>query len=197
MLCLKRSVADTSKFTVLWKEKMYKTKITEWHNDLKRTEVELKMTICWLTLYLNQFNESKRMFGRTLNNFFYFFCGIVKLICELRHTFFRNLLLRQILILKSSALFKKNLRSAASKFAYSVVWRSTYAPPPFLIDLDIWSCSVKKCTWKFTLDSCSCTVHTAIFIEHLRKKTLVFIYINWFNQFMNQFLRSHESCRGY
>ena len=130
---------------------MYKTKITEWHNDLKRTEVELKMTICWLTLYLNQFNENKRMFGRTLNNFFYFFCGIVKLICELRHTFFRNLLLRQILILKSSALFLKNLRSTASKFDYSVVWRSTYTPFPFLIESDIWSWSVKKMYWKIYL----------------------------------------------
>ena len=130
-LCLKRSVADTSKFSVLRKEKMYKTKTTEWHNELKPTENELKMKICLLTLYLNHFNENMFMFERTLKKlfwFFYFFCGIVKLICELRHTFFINLRLGQMLILRPSALFLKNLRSVARKFAYSAVCDNTYAP---------------------------------------------------------------------
>ena len=62
-LCLKRSIADTSKFSVLRKEKMYKT---------KTTKNELKMHICSLTLYLNHFNENKPMFGNTLKNFFSF-----------------------------------------------------------------------------------------------------------------------------
>ena len=128
-LCLKRSVADTSNFSVLRKEKMCKTKITEWHNELKPTENKLKMKICLLTLYSNHFNENKLMFGRTLNIFFYIFCGIVKLICELRHTFFINLRLWQILILRPSALFLKNLPSAVGKFAYSAVCGNTYASP--------------------------------------------------------------------
>ena len=34
---------------------------------LKPTENEFKMNNRLLTLYLNHFNESKRMFGRTLN----------------------------------------------------------------------------------------------------------------------------------
>ena len=49
-------IADTSKFSVLRKEKMYKTKTTEWHNELEQTENEFKMKICLLTLYLNHFN---------------------------------------------------------------------------------------------------------------------------------------------
>ena len=113
---------------------MYKTKTTEWLNDLKSTENELKMRICLLTLYLNLFNEKKLMFGRTLKKlfwfFFNFFCSIAKLICKLRHTIFINLRLRQIWILRPSALFKKNLRSAARKFAYSAVWGNTTPPPP-------------------------------------------------------------------
>ena len=55
-LCLKRSVGDTSKFSVLRREKMYKTKTTEWHDELKPTENELKMKICLLILYLNRSN---------------------------------------------------------------------------------------------------------------------------------------------
>ena len=43
-------IADTSKFSVLRKEEMYKTKTTEWHNELKPTENELKMKISLLTL---------------------------------------------------------------------------------------------------------------------------------------------------
>ena len=90
-LCLKRSVAVTQKFSVLWKEKMHRTKATGWHNELKPTKNELKMNNCQLTLYLSHFyfNKSKLMFGRTLRKLFCysFFCGIVKLICELQHIF--------------------------------------------------------------------------------------------------------------
>ena len=71
-LCLKHSVADTSKFSVLRKEKTHKTNTTEWHNELKLTENEFIIKICLLTLYLNHFNENKLMFGRTLKNFFIF-----------------------------------------------------------------------------------------------------------------------------
>ena len=49
--------------------------------------------------------------------FFCFFCGIVKLICELWHTFLINLRLQQKLNLQPSTLFRKNLLSAAEKFA--------------------------------------------------------------------------------
>ena len=92
---------------------MYETKTTEWHNELKPTEIELKRKTCLLTLYLNHFNENKLMFGRTLNNFFnyyYFFCGIVKLICELWHAFFyksTSLTNLNSVILQLFALFLK------------------------------------------------------------------------------------------
>ena len=80
----------------------------------------------------------KIIFGRTLKKlfwFFYFFCGVVKLICKLCHTFFTNLRPRQILILRPSALFKKNLRSAARKFADSAVCGNTYASPQNLVSI--------------------------------------------------------------
>ena len=69
-----------------------KTKATEWHNEIKPSKNESKMNICQLTLYLNHFH-SNHMFGRTLRKLFCFsfFCGIVKVICELQHTFFINL----------------------------------------------------------------------------------------------------------
>ena len=90
------------------------------------------MKICLLTLYLNHFNENKLVLRRTLKKLFlilfYFFCGIVKRICELRHTFLVNLRLRQILILRLAALFLKSLRSATGKFAYSAVYGKTNAP---------------------------------------------------------------------
>ena len=88
------------------------------------------MNIYLLTLYLNNFNESKLMFGRTLRKLFFlfFFCGKIKLICELRHTFFINLPLRQIKNLRPSALLYKNQSSAAGKFGYSAVCGNTYAP---------------------------------------------------------------------
>ena len=74
------------------------------------------------------------MFGRKLRKlswfFFFFLRGIVKLICEFRHTFFINLRLQQKLNLRPSALFHKNLRSAAGKFAHSAVCGNTYAPLP-------------------------------------------------------------------
>ena len=62
-----------SKFSVSRKEKMYKTKTNEWHNELKTTENELKMKIWLLTLYLNDFNENKLMLERTLRKLFWFF----------------------------------------------------------------------------------------------------------------------------
>ena len=91
------------------------------------------MNICLLTLCLNHFNGSKLMFGRTLRKLFFvfvsFFCGIVKLINELRHTFFINLLLQQKINLRSSGLFYKNLRFAAGKFVLFVVCSNAYARP--------------------------------------------------------------------
>ena len=123
------------KFSVLRKEKMCKTKTTEWRNELKTTENELKMKICSLTLYLNHFSENKLMFRRTLKNFFfllfYFFCGIVKLICELRRTFFINLRLRQILILRSSTLFFKKI--CVLQYVDLLIPRSGATPtPPYI-----------------------------------------------------------------
>ena len=61
--------------------------------------------------------------------FFYFFCGIIKLICEFRHKFFINLRLRHISNLRPLALFLRNLRSAADKFNHSATCGNTYAPP--------------------------------------------------------------------
>ena len=115
---------------------MHKAKTIERHNDPKQSENELKMNIRPVTLYLSQFNESKLMSGRTLRKLFltfFFFYGTAKSICELRHTFFINLRLRQILNLRYPALFYKNLRSAAGKFAHSVVCGNTYAPPGIII----------------------------------------------------------------
>ena len=108
---------------------MHKTKRTEWQNELKPTENELKMKICLLTLYLNDFNKSKLVckdvIKETFLIFVSFFCDIGKLICELQHTFFINLRLSQKLNLWSSALFYKILRSAAGKFAPSAVCGNT------------------------------------------------------------------------
>ena len=50
---------------------MHKMKTTEWHNELKPTENELKIKICLLTLYSNHVNENKLMFGSTLKNAFF------------------------------------------------------------------------------------------------------------------------------
>ena len=47
-------------------------KTTEWQNELKPTENELKTNICLLILCLNHFDESKHMFGRTLGKRFGF-----------------------------------------------------------------------------------------------------------------------------
>ena len=55
---------------------------------------------------------------------------MVKLICELRHIFSINLRLWQILILRLSAHFLKNLRSTARKFGYSAIFGNIYAPSP-------------------------------------------------------------------
>ena len=104
-------------------------KINE-YNELKATGN--KRYICSLTLYLNwsacvwkDFREYFFFFF-----FFYFFCDIVKLICELRHKFFIKLWLRKINGLRPSALFLRNLRSAAGKFIHSAVCGNTYAPAP-------------------------------------------------------------------
>ena len=122
-LCLARSITIFC-FT---KGKKHKAKATEWHNKLKLNK--LKINLCQLTLYLNYFNENKLMFGRHFL-LFYFFCGIVKLICELRHAFFINLRLQQILNIRSSALFCKNLRSAAGKLLIVMSAAKPTPPPP-------------------------------------------------------------------
>ena len=74
----------------------------------------------------------------------FFSYGIVELICEHRHTFFISLRLRQKLNLRPSALFHKNLRSAAGKFAHSAVCGNTHAPPPSEMVQQIFSVSHKK-----------------------------------------------------
>ena len=63
---------------------------------------QLKMNWKWTFVYKQfiwiPYKESKLMFGKTLRKrfwFFLFFCGIVKLICRVRHTFFVNLRLQQ------------------------------------------------------------------------------------------------------
>ena len=68
---------------------MYKTKTTKCHNELKPTENELNINSCKCILYLNHFNESKLLS-------FSLFYGKIKSVCELRHTFFIKLWLRQI-----------------------------------------------------------------------------------------------------
>ena len=77
-------------------------------------ENELKMNVCLLPICLNHFNEYKFMSGWALRKRL-FAHGIVKSISELRHTFFVNLRLRQILNMRLPALFYKIiLRSAAT-----------------------------------------------------------------------------------
>ena len=66
-------------------------------------------------------------------NFFSFFCGKTKLICEIRYTFFIILRLQQIRNLRPAALFYKNLRSTSGKFAYSAVCGATPTTPLLLI----------------------------------------------------------------
>ena len=73
---------------------------------------------------------------------FSFFCDIVKLICELQHKIFINLRFRQISNLQPSALFYKNLHSAACKFTHSVDCGSTYAPLPAMHNSLFLSCNI-------------------------------------------------------
>ena len=75
-LCLKRRLQIHQKFSVLRKEKICKTKRTEWHNELKPTENELKVKSYLLTLYLNHFFTL--MFGRTLKKLFWFFLFLLR-----------------------------------------------------------------------------------------------------------------------
>ena len=66
--------------------------------------------------------------GPFQNIYFFVFYGIVELFCELHHKFFINLRLRQKINLWSSALFSKDLHSAAVKIIHSAACGSTYAP---------------------------------------------------------------------
>ena len=67
---------------------------------------------------------------KTFLSFVSFFCGIVKLFCEVRHTFFINLRLQPKLNLWLSALFyKKNLCSVVGKSAHSVICGNTFDSP--------------------------------------------------------------------
>ena len=102
-------------------------------------KTSFKLTLIRVSLCLEGLPSSSR------NTFFFlFFCGIINLICELRHKFFINLRLRQINNLLPSALFLRNLRSG--KFTHSVICGNTYAltphaptPTPLLIGNCIFS----------------------------------------------------------
>ena len=86
-----------------------------------------------LKLYLNSLQQESACVLKDFRTFllllFSFFCGILKLIYELRHKFFINLWLRQINNLRPSALFLRNLRSAGGKFIHSAVCGNTYTSP--------------------------------------------------------------------
>ena len=71
---------------------------------------------------------SLRLVERSGNFFISLFCNIVKLIRELRHTFFINLRLQQKLNLWPSTFFYKNLYSAAGTFVQSAFGCNTCAP---------------------------------------------------------------------
>ena len=77
-LCLKHRLQIHQSFLFWEGKKMYKTKTTEWHNQLKPTENELKMKIYLLILYLNHFNKNKLMFGRTLKKLFWSFLFLLR-----------------------------------------------------------------------------------------------------------------------
>ena len=126
LLCLNASSLQRHKGFLFYektKEKIHKTKTTEWHNELKSTANKLKMKN--FNTYLNHFNKRKLMFRRKLGKlFFSFFWEIVKSICEHQHNIFS----------KSTApakIWNNNLRSAASRFAHSAVCGNTYTSPPF------------------------------------------------------------------
>ena len=120
----------------LRKEKMYKTKTTEWQNVLKRTKNELKMKISWLTLYLNLFNENKLTFGRTLKKLFWFFLFL------LRHSKV-NLRTSTYIFYKSTAPANINSAAFSTFFKKSAfcgtqicllccgLWQHLTSPPPF------------------------------------------------------------------
>ena len=105
---------------------MPKTKTTEWHNELKPSENELKInmhinTLCWIILMKASFCLEG-----------WYSCSIVKTICNFWHTVFTNLWFQEILNLWPPALFYKNLHSVVGKFVHSSVFSNTYTlcPPP-------------------------------------------------------------------
>ena len=55
-------------------------------------EILFKLVLIGVSLCLERLQEKKIFF---LFLFFYFFCAILKLVCELRHKFFINLRFRQ------------------------------------------------------------------------------------------------------
>ena len=95
---------------------MHKRKTTEWYNELKPTENELKMKICLLTLHLNHFNENELMFRRTLKKLF--------LIFFIFYFFLRH----SKVDLRTSTYIFYNSAAPARTSSYSAVCGNTYVP---------------------------------------------------------------------
>ena len=107
-------------------EKMHKIKPIEWRNvltQLNRKWIEKENLSIQSFSRLMLMKESlgmQEVKKRFLEFFFSFFCGMVKLICELRHQCFINLQLPRILNLQPSALFYKNLAETSYSHGHSV-----------------------------------------------------------------------------
>ena len=105
-------------------QKTHQTKATEWHsmtqwdkNNRKWIENEHLPTLIRVTLI----KVSLCLEGRKV-------CGILKLICDLRHTYFTNLRFRQILNLGHRHCFIK-ICVQNRQILHSVVCGNTFIPP--------------------------------------------------------------------
>ena len=126
---------------------MCKTKITEWHNELKPTENELKMKIYLLTLYLNRFNENKFMFGRTLKKLFWFFWFLLRHskvnLRTLTYIFYKSKAPANINSAAFSTFFKKSA-FCGTQICFFCCLRQHLRTPPVLKCLIIEKCTKER-----------------------------------------------------
>ena len=92
---------------------------SDWkYNKYLSIKTLLKITLIRVSLCF------ERLQGIYFFYFIIFFCGIIKLICEIWHKFLINIWLRH------STLFLRNLHSVAGKITHCTACGNTYAHPP-------------------------------------------------------------------
>ena len=98
---------------------------------------------------------------------FFFYLRYSKLICKFRHEFFINLWFQQKSNLQPSALFLKNLRSAAGKFTHSAICDSTYAPIPYSEPYQYGAFCSEPCVTLAYLETCHNLRYIQNNVKHL------------------------------